>query len=197
VSAVLFARAAVMRERMHKPLHLLVQERRAEGSPRGGVIVVPPASAVADVAGLKGKRMLYVDPDSSSGFVYPRMRVRALGLDPDTHFATVTFAGSHDEVVRRLKAGEADAGAISELTAGLSGLKIIERTADIPDDAIVSLEGLGPADRDKVAALLLRAHQTPALTGLFVARSIDRYVPGVVEVFKQAQDEVERTTAEP
>lgn len=55
--------------------------------------------------------MAWVDTNSSAGYLVPRMRIAAAGLDPETLFARQSFLGSHERVACAGLDGDADAGA--------------------------------------------------------------------------------------
>lgn len=54
----------------------------------------------------------YSDPDSNSGYLYPRWAMRKAGMDPDRHFRRSFFAHSHRNVIEAVASGLADAGAV-------------------------------------------------------------------------------------
>ena len=54
----------------------------------------------------------YSDPDSNSGYLYPRWAMRKAGIDPDRHFRRSFFAHSHRNVIEAVASGLADAGAV-------------------------------------------------------------------------------------
>src|SRR2546428_3738075 len=55
---------------------------------------------------LRGKTIAFVDPASSSGYVYPMVMLMQRGLvknaDPKTFFREATFSGAHDASMRAL-----------------------------------------------------------------------------------------------
>src|SRR5215831_10988953 len=62
---------------------------------------------------LRGKTIAFVDPASSSGYIYPMVMLIQRGLvknrDPKTFFREVVFSGSHDAGMRALLNGHVDA----------------------------------------------------------------------------------------
>src|SRR5512138_1245847 len=62
---------------------------------------------------LRGKTMAFVDPTSTSGYIYPMVLLIQRGLvkdrDPKTFFREVMFAGAHDAAMRALVNGHVDA----------------------------------------------------------------------------------------
>ena len=46
---------------------------------------------------LKGKTFAWVEPNSSSGYLFPLVSFRKMGLDPEKHFGKVVFSGGHEQ----------------------------------------------------------------------------------------------------
>jgi phosphonate transport system substrate-binding protein len=63
-------------------------------------------NAIGDVV---GKRVCFVDPASTSGYLYPVAGLMEAGIDPNTD-VTPIFAGGHDASVISVVAGDCDAG---------------------------------------------------------------------------------------
>jgi len=76
-----------------------------------GQINVRADSGIATIQDLKGKVMCWVDPNSTSGYIIPRIELAAEGINPDTDFASTVEAGSHNNVIIQVYNGECDAGA--------------------------------------------------------------------------------------
>ncbi|MGE0879098.1 MAG: phosphate/phosphite/phosphonate ABC transporter substrate-binding protein [Acidimicrobiia bacterium] len=71
--------------------------------------IVRSDSTITDLAGYKGKKVCFVDPGSTSGFLYPSAGLIKAGLDPQKD-VTPTFAGGHDLSVLSIKDKTCDAG---------------------------------------------------------------------------------------
>ncbi len=189
LSAYLYVSGARKRLRAGAETHVLAQERRADETQHRGLFVIPKKSKYKSLEELRGKRVAYVDASSSSGYHYPRLRLVALGFDPDTFFRQTMMAGSHEQVLELVKKGEVDVGCVSTLTTGnaamqtLDQLRILDETSSIPDDAIVSLGGLSESERQAVQKLLLGAKDNQALAHFMKARGIAAYVEPDVEVY--------------
>ena len=54
----------------------------------------------------------FADPDSNSGYLYPKWAMQTVGLDPETHFRKHFFAHGHRNVIEAVAVGLADAGAV-------------------------------------------------------------------------------------
>src|SRR5205823_6315955 len=74
---------------------------------------------IKTVDALRGKSIAFVDPASSSGYVYPMVLLIQRGLvknrDPKTFFKEVVFSGAHDASMRALLNGHVDAIASFDL----------------------------------------------------------------------------------
>ncbi|MFZ5824088.1 MAG: phosphate/phosphite/phosphonate ABC transporter substrate-binding protein [Bacillota bacterium] len=53
-------------------------------------------------AALKGKKVAFVDPASTSGYLYPAsfMKNAGINIEKGQHFSDTTFAGSHDNAIK-------------------------------------------------------------------------------------------------
>lgn len=70
---------------------------------------VPKGSAIKDLAGFKGKKVCFVDPTSTSGYLYPSAGLLEAGLDPKKD-VTPVFAGGHDSSVIAIANQQCEAG---------------------------------------------------------------------------------------
>nr|WP_232236250.1 phosphate/phosphite/phosphonate ABC transporter substrate-binding protein [Nocardia sp. BMG51109] len=71
--------------------------------------VVETGSPIRDLAGFKGKKICFVDPNSTSGTLYPRAGLVDAGVNPDTDI-TAVMAGGHDASALGVATGQCDAG---------------------------------------------------------------------------------------
>jgi phosphonate transport system substrate-binding protein len=76
------------------------------------VIIVKTESDIRDVAGLRGKILTFADPNSTSGYAFPRYYLKRQGIDVATYFKATPYSGSHDNSVRAVVNGQFDAGAV-------------------------------------------------------------------------------------
>lgn len=111
------------------------------------------ASRIETIADLKGSHVAWVDEHSSAGYLVPRLRIAAEGLDPAQLFGRESFLGTHARVARAVLEGDADAGATYVTLepgtgrpvsagwlgagAGINGAFIVATAGPIPSDAIV------------------------------------------------------------
>jgi phosphonate transport system substrate-binding protein len=134
-------------------------------------------SGITTLEGLRGKSIAFVDPASSSGYIYPMVLLIQRGLvqnrDPKTFFREVVFAGSHDAGMRALVNGHVDALASFDMAreqylkdpAERERLVWVAETPPIPEAGICAREGLDPAMVGRVREALI-AMRGPAYAAL-------------------------------
>ena len=134
-------------------------------------------SGLKTLEDLRGKTIAFVDPASSSGYIYPMVMLIQRGLvrnrDPKTFFREVMFAGSHDASMRALLNGHVDAITSFDMAreqylkteAERERLTWVAETPPIPEAGIAARDGLDPATFAKVRAALLKI-QGPSYAAL-------------------------------
>jgi len=129
-----------------------------------GQILVRADSGIKSLQDLKGKVMCWVDPNSTSGYIVPRIMLKANGIDPDKDFAKTIEAGSHNNVVTQVYNGDCDAGATyadarSSVEKNLPDVKqkvvVLATTTDIPNDNVSFTKDFPPELRTKIVDALL------------------------------------------
>jgi phosphonate transport system substrate-binding protein len=73
------------------------------------VLYVKAGSPYKTITDLKGKNLCLVDPNSTSGNNVPRFAMDKMGIDPETFFGKVVYAGSHENAVIGVAQGTCDA----------------------------------------------------------------------------------------
>ena len=130
-------------------------------------IFVRADSGVRALEDLRGKTMAFVDPASSSGYIYPMVLLIQRGLvknrDPKTFFREVVFAGSHDAAMRALVNGHVDAIASFDLAreqylkdpGERARIAFVAESEPIPEAGIAARDGLDADTFARVRAALL------------------------------------------
>jgi phosphonate transport system substrate-binding protein len=74
--------------------------------------ITQPGSGIAGLADFAGRNICFVDPGSTSGFLFPSEGLLAIGLDPSETSTDLnpTFAGGHDASAISVANGDCDAG---------------------------------------------------------------------------------------
>jgi phosphonate transport system substrate-binding protein len=129
-----------------------------------GQLITRADSGIASLADLKGKVVCWVDPNSTSGYIIPRIMLLANGINPDTDFAQQIEAGSHNNVVTQVYNGDCDVGATyadarSSIEKDFPDVKekvaVLATTTEIPNDNVAFTKEF-PADmREKITTALL------------------------------------------
>ena len=120
-------------------------------------IFVRKDSGIKSLADLKGKTIAYVDPISSSGFLYPhdafvRAGLVKGGLDrPEgDFFRRVYYAGGDEQAIRSVHGRFVDAAGIGEFALNLlrqderDDIKAIGKSIQIPSHVVVARKDLNP-----------------------------------------------------
>ena len=129
------------------------------------------------VEDLRGKTVAFVDPASSSGYIYPMMLLIKQGLvrdrDPKTFFKEALFAGTHESALRSLIQGRVDAAASFDKSpelelkdpALIARLSFVGETPPIPEAGICARPGLSPdvVARVKTALLAMKGPEHAAV----------------------------------
>lgn len=71
--------------------------------------IAQAGSPITDLAGYRGKKVCFVDPSSTSGYLYPTAGLLEAGIDLTKDIEPI-FAGGHDASVLAVKSGQCDAG---------------------------------------------------------------------------------------
>ena len=121
-----------------------------EGGPTyQGVILARADSSIRELKDFKGKVFCYINPKSTSGYLYPRELFRRAGMDPDRDLIT-RFSGDHVGALGALKEGACQGAAVfsaimfsgKEFNISPEMFRIIATTDPIPNDAYVLRPGL-------------------------------------------------------
>ena len=114
---------------------------------------------------LRGKTVAFVDPASSSGYIYPMVLLMKQGLvrerDPKTFFKDALFAGTHEAALQAVLHGRVDAAASFDKApelhlkdpALIAQIGFVGETPEIPEAGIC----VRPGVPDETVAKLKRA----------------------------------------
>jgi len=164
---------------------------------------VRKGSGIARVEDLRGKTVAFVDPASSSGYIYPMVLLIKRGLvrdrDPKTFFKDAVFAGTHEAALRSVLLGRVDAAASFDKAldihlkepALVNQFGFVGETAEIPEAGICARPGL-PAEqlaRIKRALLAIRGPEHAAV--LKQIYDIDGFVEASDRDYEPVRDAME------
>lgn len=129
-----------------------------------GQLNVRADSGIESLEDLRGKTVCWVDPNSTSGYIIPRIMLRANGIDPEEDFTQQIEAGSHNNVITQVYNGECDVGATyddarSSVEEDLPDVKeqvqVLATTTDIPNDNVSFIEEFPEDKRQEIVNALL------------------------------------------
>jgi len=128
-----------------------------------GQFIAKKDSGIKALADLKGKSFCFVDPNSTSGYIIPRIIFKANGIDPDKDLKATQNAGSHPNVAVAVYKGDCDAGVTF---------------IDVLTDQASNLAAKYPDISDKVAAFAV-TDKIPN-DGVQVTKDLDPKIKGAV-----------------
>ena len=153
----------------------------AEGQEPGywSQAIVPKGSDISSIEDMKGKKICFVDPSSTSGYLFPSYALIQAGLDPEADITPV-FAGKHDVSVQKVGEGtECDAGFAEDSEVEKSdavemidqqmvpGAPIVESDA-LPDDVKQQLQDiLSNVTADQIAEAGIEGADTEGFRSVF------------------------------
>jgi phosphonate transport system substrate-binding protein len=156
------------------------------------IVIVKSDSPYQSMADLKGKVMAFADPNSTSGYAFPRYFLKRQGFDPATHFRATTFTGGHDNSVRAIVNGQFDAAA-THWTNEKSGMvqrlesrnmvpkgstRIVWRSPLIPNSPFCVRSDLPQAMVDlMIGAMLAMKDDAPEVWKNYTEGQVSRFVP--------------------
>ncbi len=145
--------ALVLAEERHKVAIVAKSIRRTRGqfvTSYKAAVNVRTDSPFKTLADLKGRRFAFVDPASTSGYLFPYMMLVEAGLNPERDLRTI-FAGSHDAAIVAVYKKDVDASsthdnaipdARRELPDAEQVVKILVVSSPIPNDGVAVRRGL-------------------------------------------------------
>jgi phosphonate transport system substrate-binding protein len=165
-----------------------------------GQFIASAASGITKLSDLKGKTFCFVDPNSTSGYIVPRIILKANGIDPDKDFKATVNAGSHPNVAIGVYKGQCDAGVtfINVLTDKASNLQgqyaditskvvVFADTDRIPNDGVQYVKTLDPKLQDVTTNALLAMATDPGgkavLASLYTINAFQKIDPTFYDAF--------------
>ena len=142
-----------------------------------GQFITKVDSGIKSYADLKGKSFCFVDPLSTSGYIVPRIILKANGIDPDADFSATQNAGSHPNVAAAVYKGDCDAGVtfinvLTDATLNSTYADIQQKVAvfavtdKIPNDGVQYVKDLDPKLQAVITEALLAMAKDPGGKGV-------------------------------
>jgi phosphonate transport system substrate-binding protein len=163
--------------RAEAPVKMIVAEERDGRTDYDSIFVVSKDSPIKSLEDLKGKRMVFTSPTSTSGYVFPYARLIQEGLltpgqDPKEFFSNISFGGGYDRALLAVANGQADVCAVSDYTMegqkadvylkreDRDKLRVLAETPGVPTHGIMIRSDLPQAFQDKMQNALLELSST-------------------------------------
>lgn len=134
-----------------------------------GQIIAGVDTGIKTLEDIEGKTVCWVDATSASGYIIPRIMLKAVGVDPDTDLAQQIEAGSHDAVALSVYKGDCDCGATyidarDKIEEDYPDVKektvLVTESPEIPNDGLQFIKDF-PADmRVKIVNAFLEIMET-------------------------------------
>jgi len=127
----------------------------------------------------------FSDPDSNSGYLYPRFSMKDAGIDPKRYFRKTFFAHGHRNVVEAVAVGLADAGAVDSyvweaLTKNhpdlTGGTRVVLRSETFGFPPIVARADLPQQDLFKLRQVFVGMSEDPGGRRLLELLNLDGFV---------------------
>lgn len=151
-------------------------------------LIVPSYDATTrSILDLRGKAFAFSDPDSNSGFLYPRYALMQLKERPEAFFGKTFFTWAHRNVVEAVAAGLAHGGAVDSYVwetlrmfdPTLTGrTRVVEKSPYFGHTPFVARTGVADAMFARMRAALLDMSQILEGRGLLERLNLDSFIPG-------------------
>ncbi|BDZ51432.1 phosphate-import protein PhnD [Frondihabitans sucicola] len=130
--------------------------------------IVPKGSPITKLADFAGKKICFVDPNSTSGFLFPLLALSKAGLsvkssgtdasgNPKFSDFTASFAGAHDKSVQSIATKQCDAGFAEDTEADAAAKKgqvtVIDKQY-VPGGPLVYSKALPSAEQTKLTSIM-------------------------------------------
>lgn len=173
---------------------VIVDDKKVVGAFYYSYYVVQKDAPYNKLEDLRGKKVAYTSPVSTSGYLFPVAKLVEKGLvkpgagkevDPNEFFGAVVFAGGYGQAWEALKRGQVDAaviaGDVSEKLYNevLSNTKVVEKQGPIPSHVVVFSKELKEPLRGELVSAFMELNK-PEQRGL-----MRKLVSGIFVEFKK------------
>lgn len=190
--------SAVLAQKQSNAKPLLTSKGKSGKSGYTAELYVRKDSGIKSLQDVKGKKVAFVDPSSSSGYIYPgAMLVKAgINLDKDISYQ---FSGGHDKSLQLLLNKDVDVIATfdgveerygKEFPAALTDIEKLASSDTIPGIMVTASSKMDKDLQEKLKQALLDMEKDPKMKELFTKMFS---ITGFEEVDQTAYNKVEET----
>ncbi|VAW61687.1 ABC transporter, substrate-binding protein (cluster 12, methionine/phosphonates) [hydrothermal vent metagenome] len=173
----------------------LVAVPNYQGQPRyrSYIIVRSDNENIHELKDFKGLVFAYSDPDSNSGYLYPRYELLQQGINPDHFFRKTFFAGSHHHVIESVVTGLSAGGAVDgyiwdtlkiQYPEMIAKTKIISTSPEFGFPPIVARKNLPIEQQNALRAALIKMQTDPVGKKLIKQLNIDGFMQASESLYK-------------
>jgi phosphonate transport system substrate-binding protein len=133
-----------------------------------GLLFVRKDSNIKSVRDMKGKRFVFVDRDTTAGYLLPLAYFKKAGVNYRNYLKEIYFAGTHEDAVHDVLDRKADIGAaknteFERLATSDARIKdellILARSPEVPENSLAVRSDLDPLLKEKLKKALLTMHE--------------------------------------
>ena len=190
--------SAVLAQKQSNAQPLLASKGKTGKSGYTAELYVRKDSGIKSLEDVKGKKVAFVDPSSSSGYIYPgAMLVKAgINLDKDISYQ---FSGGHDKSLQLLLNKDVDVIATfdgveeryaKDFPAALTDIEKLASSDTIPGIMVTASSKMDKDLQEKLKQALLDMEKDPKMKELFTKMFS---ITGFEEVDQTAYNKVEET----
>jgi phosphonate transport system substrate-binding protein len=135
------------------------------------VLIASEKSGINAIGDIRGKKVVFGDPASTSSHLIPKAMLEDAGLAADRDYQQ-NFVGAHDAVAANVASGNADAGGLSEVIwnriverklIDVSKVKVLGYSKEYPQYPWTMRSELAPDLKDKIRNAFLMLHDPVVL----------------------------------
>ena len=162
---------------------LIVRYIEDDGDSYHALIITRVDSGISSLAGLRGKRFAFTDPKSTSGYLLPLLAIQQAGLDLKD-LGKIDFVKKQPNSAIAVYGRQADAGAIADNQLNekygvqLKDIKVLWKSGPIPHGAWIARPDMAAADRQRLAAAIMKIGNSPEGRKLLAQASVRGFAEG-------------------
>jgi len=171
------------------------------GSSYKSQFLVSTDSEIATFEDIRGKKLAFVDPSSSSGYLFPGAHLKGEGIDLENELEYI-YAGGHDKALQLLLNGDVDVATtfvdarekyLKDFPNAIEATSVLGYTRDIPNISVTVRGDMDEALRVQIKEALMTVSETEEGSTLF-RELFNMY--GFVEATDADYDVIRDTAAE-
>ena len=163
-----------------------------------GMVFVKKGLNIQSATDLRHKRMAFVDPVTSTGYLLPLAYFNSLGIkDYRNWFDETYFSGTHEDTIYDVLNGLADIGAAKNTVFYrlaekdkriIEELEVVATSPETPSSGLAMLKDIPDELKQGLREKLLTMHLTAAGRKILAGLKIERFINSSVEDYRPAVD---------